>query len=69
LPNGLSSPSSPSAWIDWSFSAKATSALPSAHFLHHYHEERPHQGLDNKLIAPTTTVIGTVQITYREQAG
>jgi hypothetical protein len=25
----------------------------------HYREERPHQGLGNELIAPTTPVIGT----------
>jgi hypothetical protein len=28
-------------------------------FVHHYHEERPHQGLRNELIAPKTTSIGT----------
>jgi transposase InsO family protein len=28
-------------------------------FVDHYHEERPHQGLDNECIAPTTTFIGT----------
>ena len=38
-------------------------------FMHHYHEERPHQGLGNELIAPKTTVIGTGQITCRERLG
>jgi hypothetical protein len=38
-------------------------------FMHHYHEERPHQGLGNELIAPTTTVIGTGPITCRERLG
>ncbi len=38
-------------------------------FLHHYHEERPHQGLDNQLIAPKTTAIGTGPITCRERLG
>jgi transposase InsO family protein len=38
-------------------------------FVNHYHEERPHQGLDNKLIAPKTTVIGTGPITCRERLG
>jgi putative transposase len=38
-------------------------------FIHHYHEERPHQGLGNKLIAPKTTVIGTGPITCRERLG
>jgi transposase InsO family protein len=38
-------------------------------FVHHYHEERPHQGLSNKLIAPTTTVIGTGPIKCRERLG
>ena len=27
-------------------------------FVDHYHEERPHQGLGNELIAPKTTSIG-----------
>ena len=27
-------------------------------FVDHYHEERPHQGLNNQLIAPKITVIG-----------
>jgi hypothetical protein len=34
-----------------------------------YHEERPHQGLGNELIAPKTTVIGTGQIQSRERLG
>ena len=38
-------------------------------FVLHYHEERPHQGLGNEIIAPTTTVIGTGPITYRERLG
>jgi transposase InsO family protein len=38
-------------------------------FIDHYHEERPHQGLDNELIAPKTTVIGTGPITCRERLG
>ena len=33
------------------------------------HEERPHQGLGNKLIAPKTKVIGTGEITCRERLG
>ena len=28
-------------------------------FVDHYHEERPHQGLGNECIAPTTMLIGT----------
>jgi integrase-like protein len=28
-------------------------------FVQHYHQERPHQGLGNELIAPKTTSIGT----------
>jgi transposase InsO family protein len=35
----------------------------------HYHEERPHQGLGNELIALTTTVIGTGQIKCCERLG
>jgi hypothetical protein len=38
-------------------------------FLDHYHEDRPHQGLGNELIAPTTPVIGTGPITCRERLG
>ena len=38
-------------------------------FVDHYHEERPHQGLGNDLIAPKTTVIGTGQITCRARLG
>ena len=38
-------------------------------FIDHYHEERPHQGLDNELIAPTTTEVGTGPITCRERHG
>jgi len=37
--------------------------------MHHYHEERPHQGLSNKLLAPKTTVIGTGPIECRERLG
>jgi len=37
--------------------------------VHHSHEERPDQGLDNELIAPTTTVIGTGQMKCRERFG
>jgi putative transposase len=38
-------------------------------FVGRYHEERPHQGLGNALIAPTTTVIGTGQVKCRERLG
>jgi len=38
-------------------------------FQRYYHEEWPHHGLDNKLIAPTTTVIGTGQLRCRERLG
>jgi transposase InsO family protein len=38
-------------------------------FVHHYHEERPHQGLGNELIAPKTTVIGAGQVKCRERIG
>ena len=38
-------------------------------FMVHDHEERPHQGLDNELLAPTTTAIGTGPITCRERLG
>jgi hypothetical protein len=37
--------------------------------MHHYHEERPHQGQGNELIAPKTTVIGTGRIECRERLG
>jgi hypothetical protein len=38
-------------------------------YVDHYHEERPHQGLGNELIAPTTTVIGRGPITCRARLG
>src|SRR6202007_2989559 len=38
-------------------------------FMVHYHEERPHQGLGNDLIAPTTPVIGTGPVRCRERLG
>ena len=38
-------------------------------FIDHYHEERPHQGLGNTLLAPKTTVIGTGPIECRERLG
>ena len=38
-------------------------------FLVHYHEERPHQGLDNELIAPRTSMIRTGPIRCRERPG
>jgi putative transposase len=38
-------------------------------FVQHYHEERPHQGLDNELIAPKTTSIGTGPVRCRARLG
>src|ERR1700724_1390648 len=38
-------------------------------FVQHYHEERPHQGLRNTLIAPKMTVIGRGQMKCRERLG
>ena len=38
-------------------------------FVEHYHEERPHQGLDNKLIVPQATVIGTGPLHCHERLG
>jgi transposase InsO family protein len=38
-------------------------------FVQHYHEERPHQGLGNELIAPKTTSIGTGAVTCRTRLG
>ena len=38
-------------------------------FMHHYHQERPHQRLGNERIAPTTAVIGTGPIECRERLG
>jgi transposase InsO family protein len=38
-------------------------------FVHHYHEERPHQGLGNQLIAPKTTLIATGPVQCRERLG
>jgi hypothetical protein len=38
-------------------------------FVDHYHEERPHQGLGNECIAPTTSLIGTGPVRCRERLG
>src|SRR5262249_53599190 len=38
-------------------------------FVRHYHEERPHQGLKNELIAPKMPMIGTGQVECRERLG
>jgi len=38
-------------------------------FVVHYHEERPHQGLGNALIAPKQAVIGSGPIRCRERLG
>src|SRR5262245_47395499 len=38
-------------------------------FVHHYHTERPHQGLGNEFIGPHTTVIETGQTMCRERLG
>ena len=38
-------------------------------FLAHDHEERPHQGLNNERIAPTTTSTGLGPIQCRERLG
>ena len=38
-------------------------------FVDHYHEERPHQGLDNELVAPQEKVIGAGPLKCRERLG
>lgn len=38
-------------------------------FVHHYHEERPHQGLGNERIAPKIAVTGTGPVQCRERLG
>src|ERR1700741_3195366 len=38
-------------------------------FVDHYHEERPHQGLNNELIAPKTTLVGPGRVRCRERLG
>ena len=38
-------------------------------FVRHYHEERPHQGLNNQLIAPKITAIGRGRVRCRERLG
>jgi putative transposase len=38
-------------------------------FVEHYHEERPHQGLGNELIAPKTMSIGTDPVKCRARLG
>ena len=38
-------------------------------FVDHYHEERPHQGLGNEIIAPKATLIETGPVRCRERVG
>jgi hypothetical protein len=38
-------------------------------FVVHYHEERPHQGLSNALIAPKVTKVGEGSLRCRERLG
>ena len=38
-------------------------------FVDHYHEERPHQGLGNALLAPRAKVLGTGPLKCRERLG
>jgi len=38
-------------------------------FMTHYHEERPHQGLGNQLISPTTRLLGPGPVRCRERLG
>jgi hypothetical protein len=38
-------------------------------FVHHYHHERPHQGLGNELITSKTTSIETGPVHCRERLG
>jgi hypothetical protein len=38
-------------------------------FVVHYHEERNHQGLDNDLIAPAPSAIGSARVRCRERLG
>src|SRR5262245_18287137 len=38
-------------------------------FVDHYHEERPHQGLGNALIAPKTTSLGSGPVRCHERLG
>ena len=38
-------------------------------FVHHYHEERPHQGLGNDLIAAKTKLTGTGPVRCHEHIG
>ena len=38
-------------------------------FVDHYHEERPHQGLGNQIIAPKTTSVSSGHVRCRERLG
>ena len=38
-------------------------------FMDHYHEERPHQGLSNELIARKPTLLGPGPVRCRERLG
>jgi putative transposase len=38
-------------------------------FVDQYHEERPHQGLNNELIAPKTRLVGEGSVQCRQRLG
>jgi putative transposase len=38
-------------------------------FVDHYHEKRPHQGLRNECIVPTTTVVRAGPVRCRKRLG
>jgi putative transposase len=67
---GSSYPPSPRAWRESSLSARSEHLRAAVReFVDHYHEERPHQGLGNELIAPQAEVIGTGPLKCRQRLG
>ena len=69
LPIDLSDRSEPSAWREWYPLGERHLRATVRSFVVHYHEERPHQGLSNALIAPKMTKIGRGSLRCRERLG
>jgi hypothetical protein len=65
----LSGQSEPSVWREWCRSAKGHLRATIRASIDHSHQERPHQGLNDTLIAPKITTIGRGSVRCRERLG
>jgi hypothetical protein len=58
-----------SAWTESCHSARNHLRAAIRAFIDHYHEERPHQGLGNELIAAKATSLRPDEVRCRERLG